>query len=113
MATLDLPDHLIKSLSVVLEQLHQMLPEPKQETDFSAPAFRWQDKQLKPIYQPKAMHLDDLKGIERQVNKIYKIQNSFCMGFLPMIFCSQVHVVQANLRLFAHCSRRIKIKAYV
>ncbi|OTG94780.1 ATP-binding protein [Acinetobacter sp. ANC 3832] len=80
MATLDLPDHLIKSLSVVLEQLHQMLPEPKQETDFSAPAFRWQDKQLKPIYQPKAMHLDDLKGIERQVNKILQNTEQFLHG---------------------------------
>lgn len=80
MATLDLPDHLIKSLSVVLEQLHQMLPEPQQETDFSAPAFRWQDKQLKPIYQPKAMHLDDLKGIERQVNKILQNTEQFLHG---------------------------------
>lgn len=80
MATLDLPDHLIKSLSVVLEQLQQMLPEPKQETDFSAPAFRWQDKQLKPIYQPKMMHLDDLKGIERQVNKILQNTEQFLHG---------------------------------
>ena len=74
MATLDLPDHLIQSLSVVLEQLKQVLPEPKQDTDFSAPAYRWQDKQLKPIYQPKAILLDDLKGIERQRDKI--LQNT-------------------------------------
>ena len=81
MASFDLPDSLIQSLSTVLEQLKHVLPEPKQETDFSAPAYRWQDKQLKPIYQPKAMHLDDLKGIERQRDKILQNTEQFLNGF--------------------------------
>lgn len=66
MATIDLPDNLVQTLSLVLNQLQQVLPEPKQETDFTAPAFRWENQQLKAIYTPKNIYLDDLKGIERQ-----------------------------------------------
>ena len=80
MATIDLPEHLLKTLSVVLDQLHQVLPEAKQETDFVAPAFRWQNKQLKALYHPKAMHLDDLKGIERQKAKILQNTEQFLHG---------------------------------
>lgn len=74
MATIDLPDNLVQTLSLVLNQLQQVLPEPKQETDFNAPAFRWENQQLKAIYTPKSIYLDDLKGIERQKEKI--IQNT-------------------------------------
>ncbi|OLV52627.1 AAA family ATPase, partial [Acinetobacter baumannii] len=74
MATIDLPDNLVQTLSLVLNQLQQVLPEPKQETDFTAPAFRWENQQLKAIYTPKNIYLDDLKGIERQKEKI--IQNT-------------------------------------
>ena len=80
MATLDLPEHLIQSLSVVLQQLQHALPELKQETDFSAPAFRWQNQQLKPIYQPKAIHLDDLRGIEKQKEKVIQNTRQFLKG---------------------------------
>ncbi|MFI8040689.1 AAA family ATPase, partial [Acinetobacter baumannii] len=45
MATIDLPDNLVQTLSLVLNQLQQVLPEPKQETDFTAPAFRWENQQ--------------------------------------------------------------------
>ncbi|HAV3768187.1 TPA: ATP-binding protein [Acinetobacter baumannii] len=74
MATIDLPDNLVQTLSLVLNQLQQVLPEPKQETDFTAPAFRWENQQLKAIYTPKNIYLDDLKDIERQKEKI--IQNT-------------------------------------
>lgn len=74
MATIDLPDNLVQTLSLVLNQLQQVLPEPKQETDFTAPAFRWENQQLKAIYTPKNIYLDGLKGIERQKEKI--IQNT-------------------------------------
>ena len=80
MATLDLPEHLIQSLSVVLQQLQHALPELKQETDFSAPAFRWQNQPLKPIYQPKAIHLDDLRGIEKQKEKVIQNTRQFLKG---------------------------------
>ena len=80
MAAFDLPDNIIQKLSTVLDQLQQVLPETKQETDFSAPAFRWHDKQLKAIYQPKAMHLEDLKGIERQKTKILQNTEQFLHG---------------------------------
>ena len=63
MATFELPDHLIERLSTVLEQLQNVLPEPKQSTDFSSPAFKWQNKQLKAIHQPRPILLEDLKGI--------------------------------------------------
>lgn len=80
MATFDLPDNIIQKLSTVLDQLHQALPEKKQDTDFEAVAFRWHDKQLKAIYNPKAMHLDDLKGIERQKDKILQNTEQFLHG---------------------------------
>lgn len=74
MATIELPDTILQSLSQVLAQLHQTLPTLKQEPDFSAPAFKWQNQQLIPIFHPKKIDLDDLKGIERQKAKV--IQNT-------------------------------------
>ena len=80
MAAFDLPENIIQKLSTVLDQLQQVLPETKQETDFASPAFRWHEKQLKAIYQPKAMHLEDLKGIERQKAKILQNTEQFLHG---------------------------------
>ena len=80
MATIDLPNNIIEQLSTVLNQLQQVLPEPKQETDFDAIAFRWHEKQLKAIYDPKAMLLEDLKGIERQTAKILQNTEQFLHG---------------------------------
>ena len=80
MATFELPDHLIERLSTVLEQLQNVLPEPKQSTDFSAPAFKWQNKQLKAIHQPKPILLEDLKGIERQMQKVLQNTEQFLKG---------------------------------
>lgn len=74
MATIDLPDNILESLSTVLLQLQHSLPELKQAPDFSSIAFKWQSQQLKAIHQPKVMYLDDLKGIERQKEKV--IQNT-------------------------------------
>ena len=74
MANLDLPDNILISLSHVLQQLQQSLPALKQETDLSAIAFKWQDQQLIAIQQPRKIDLDDLKGIEKQKEKI--IQNT-------------------------------------
>ncbi|OTG60735.1 AAA family ATPase [Acinetobacter sp. ANC 3903] len=74
MATIDLPDNILQTLATVLQQLQQNLPELKQETNFSASAFKWQDKQLKAIQQPKKIYLEDLKGIEKQKEKV--IQNT-------------------------------------
>ncbi|TCB32931.1 ATP-binding protein [Acinetobacter sp. ANC 4910] len=74
MATIELPDTILQSLSQVLAQLHQTLPTLKQEPDFFAPAFKWQNQQLIPIFHPKKIDLDDLKGIERQKAKV--IQNT-------------------------------------
>ncbi|MBF7694999.1 ATP-binding protein [Acinetobacter rathckeae] len=71
---LQIPDTIINTFSDVLKRLQQSLPELRQETDFSAPAYRWQNKQLVPIHNPKAIYLNDLKGIERQKEKI--IQNT-------------------------------------
>ena len=74
MAILELPESILQSLSSVLTQLQQVLPAPKQATDFSAIAFRWENQQLLAVQQPKKMHLEELKGIERQKEKI--IQNT-------------------------------------
>lgn len=74
MAHLDLPEHILASLSQVLAQLQHALPNIPQSPDFSAPAFKWQNKQLIPITKLKALSLDDLKGIETQKKKV--IQNT-------------------------------------
>ena len=80
MATIDLPEHILQALSNVLQQLQQNLPELKQQTDFSASAFKWQDQQLKAIQQPKKMYLNDLKGIERQKEKVIQNTLQFLKG---------------------------------
>ncbi len=46
MAILDLPEAILQSLSSVLTQLQQVLPAPRQPTDFSSIAFRWENQQL-------------------------------------------------------------------
>jgi uncharacterized protein len=74
MSTIQLPENIIASLNTVLQQLQQSLPALKQELDFSSTAYRWKNKQLIPIHQPKKMYLDDLKGINKQKEKI--IQNT-------------------------------------
>ncbi len=74
MTTIQLSDTILQSLSTVLQQLQQSLPALKQEHNFSALAYKWQNQQLIPIDQPKKMYLEDLKGIERQIDKV--IQNT-------------------------------------
>ena len=113
MATIDLPNHILQALSTVLQQLQQNLPELKQETDFSASAYKWQDKQLKAIQQPKKMYLDDLKGIERQKRKKKIKYCNFSRAYLLMMFCLPVHVVRVNLLLSAPCSPNMNRKVYV
>ncbi len=80
MATLDLPENILSSLAIVLQQLQQALPEPKELPDFSAPAFKWQNQQLKAIEQPKIIYLDDLKGIEKQKQKVIQNTLQFLQG---------------------------------
>ncbi len=74
MAKIELPDHILNALSTVLQQLQQSLPELKQIPDFSAHAYKWQHGELKPIHQLRQIELADLKGIERQKEKV--IQNT-------------------------------------
>ena len=74
MAKIDLPDHILNTLSTVLQQLQQSLPEVKIVPDFSAYAYKWQDGQLKPIHKLRVIQLADLKGIEKQKEKV--IQNT-------------------------------------
>ena len=80
MATLDLPDNILASLSTVLLQLQQSLPELKQVPDFSTAAYKWQNHQLKPIQQAKKIYLEDLKGIERQKEKVIQNTLQFLKG---------------------------------
>ena len=74
MAKIELPEHILNALSTVLQQLQQSLPELKQIPDLSAHAYKWQQGELKPIHQLRQMELADLKGIERQKEKV--IQNT-------------------------------------
>lgn len=81
MATIQLSDTMIESLTVILKQLQQSLPPLKSETDFSAIAYKWHNKQLLAIEQPKKIYLDDLKGIDRQKQKIIQNTLQFLNGF--------------------------------
>jgi hypothetical protein len=58
MAILDLPESILQSLSSVLTQLQQVLLQPKQPTDFSAIAFRWENQQL--------LQFNNLKNVFRR-----------------------------------------------
>ncbi|OTG59929.1 AAA family ATPase [Acinetobacter sp. ANC 4204] len=80
MATLDLPNNILETLSTVLQQLQQSLPEVKQAPDFSAIAFKWQNGELKAIHQLKRVELNDLKGIERQKEKVLQNTEQFLNG---------------------------------
>ncbi|MGC3820926.1 ATP-binding protein [Acinetobacter sp. G11] len=80
MATIDLPDNILQVLSTVLQQLQQNLPDLKQETNFEASAYKWQNHQLKAIQQPKKIYLDDLKGIEKQKEKVIQNTRQFLKG---------------------------------
>ena len=80
MATIDLPNNILEALSTVLQQLQQSLPEIKQAPDFSAIAFKWENGELKAIHQLKRIELNDLKGIERQKEKVLQNTEQFLNG---------------------------------
>lgn len=77
MSSYEIPEHLINKISLVLDQLQHSLPPLKQEVDFSALAYKWQNKQLIAINKPKIIELDDLKGIETQKHKILQNTEQF------------------------------------
>ncbi|MEB3754781.1 ATP-binding protein [Acinetobacter sp. MD2(2019)] len=81
MAQLELSNDMLHLIKNVLERLQQTLPPVETEIDFSAPAYKWQKQQLKPIHQPKKIRLADLKGIERQKAKIIQNTLQFLNGF--------------------------------
>ena len=81
MATLDIPDHTIEILTQVLLQLKQTLPKPIQNPDFSAHAFKWEHQQLIPITKLRSIQLSDLKGIEKQKEKVIQNTLQFLKGF--------------------------------
>lgn len=74
MNSIELPDELIRSLSLVLKQISQTLPKVQTEPEFHSAAYKWKNKQLIPIEQAKKIALSDLKGIEKQKEKV--IQNT-------------------------------------
>ena len=74
MSSIELSDSVLQHLSQVLQQLQQSLPALKQAPDFNYLAFKWQNGELKGIQQPRQMQLSDLKGIDRQKQKV--VQNT-------------------------------------
>ncbi|MDY6451415.1 ATP-binding protein [Acinetobacter faecalis] len=80
MALIDLPENILNLMTTVLQQVQQSLPELQKSPDFSAAAYKWQNKQLKPITQAKKIYLDDLKGIERQKEKVIQNTLQFLKG---------------------------------
>ncbi|MBP7783456.1 MAG: ATP-binding protein, partial [Acinetobacter sp.] len=80
MALIDLPENILKLMTTVLQQVQQSLPELQKSPDFSVAAYKWQNKQLKPITQAKKIYLDDLKGIKRQKEKVIQNTLQFLKG---------------------------------
>ncbi|WFP97693.1 ATP-binding protein [Acinetobacter sp. ANC 7201] len=80
MALIDLPENILNLMTTVLQQVQQSLPELQKSPDFSATAYKWQNKQLKPIAQAKKIYLYDLKGIERQKEKVIQNTLQFLKG---------------------------------
>ncbi|MDY6485421.1 ATP-binding protein [Acinetobacter faecalis] len=80
MALIDLPENILNLMTTVLQQVQQSLPELQKSPDFSAAAYKWQNKQLKPIAQAKKIYLYDLKGIERQKEKVIQNTLQFLKG---------------------------------
>ncbi|MBP8063761.1 MAG: ATP-binding protein [Acinetobacter sp.] len=80
MALIDLPENILNLMTTVLQQVQQSLPELQKSPDFSAAAYKWQNKQLKPIAQAKKIYLDDLKGIKRQKEKVIQNTLQFLKG---------------------------------
>ncbi|MEB3767852.1 ATP-binding protein [Acinetobacter sp. MD2] len=81
MTQFEISDDMLSLVHNVLERFQQTLPPVKTAIDFSAPAYKWQQQQLKPIHQPKKIRLDDLKGIERQKQKVIQNTLQFLNGF--------------------------------
>ena len=80
MSSIQLSDSVLQSLNQVLQQLQHSLPPLKQAPDFSSIAFKWQQGELHGICSPRQMALDDLKGIERQKQKVVQNTLQFLQG---------------------------------
>lgn len=80
MAQIDVPEQILAKLSQVLDQLQLALPKIQPEIDFSAWGYKWQNKTLIPIHNPKIVLLEDLKGIDRQKEKILQNTEQFLAG---------------------------------
>ncbi|WLF83302.1 ATP-binding protein [Moraxella sp. ZY210820] len=75
-----LSEQLQQQLLQALQQWSKTLPPLTQEIDFSAPAFKWKNRQLQPIYQLKNIHLADILGVETQKQKIVQNTLQFLHG---------------------------------
>ncbi|KAA8734965.1 ATP-binding protein [Acinetobacter qingfengensis] len=80
MASIELPDEFLQLLQQLAIQVQQQLPPVRSAPDFTAPAYFWKNQQLNSINSPKKIHLDDLKGIETQKEKIVKNTLQFIKG---------------------------------
>lgn len=77
---IQLSNELQQQLLHVLQQWSKTLPALTQEIDFSAPAFKWKNHQLQPIYQLKNVRLADILGVETQKRKIVQNTLQFLHG---------------------------------
>lgn len=77
--TLDLNDDILQALHRIANALEQQRPAPVQH-DFSAHAYVWKNQHLQPIYQPRTIYLNDLKGIDIQKQKLVQNTRQFLHG---------------------------------
>ncbi len=81
MTAMNLPEHLIARLELLVEQAQRALPPVPPVPDFNAPAFIWQHHGLVSVYAKQPVALDDLLGIDRQKQRITQNTKQFLAGF--------------------------------
>src|SRR3954466_8206518 len=80
--------HLSKELDQILARLGELLPPPPPSTDWSASvAFRWRSSQrrgspgyLQPVRQVHRIRLADLRGIDKQIERVEQNTRQFLNG---------------------------------
>lgn len=80
MTTFQLDDDLAQLLRQVARQLSQQLPPLTEPTDFAAPAFVWDGRQLQAVTQLQPVGLNDLQGIDRQKKQLVQNTEQFLQG---------------------------------
>ncbi len=71
---------LLERLEQLLARAETLLPQPPNETDWNARAFRWHKRQLQAVHNPHRIELADLLCMQRQKDEIVRNTRQFVQG---------------------------------